>query len=68
MRHQNRVQAACVSCQGLGKVACESCNGTGLSGDVHAPLCTNCGGQGRKFCTNCEGVGFLYVRRTNFRG
>lgn len=44
---------SCENCNGLEKIGCKSCNGTGR----YQPRCNSCNGMGRWTCRRCDGSG-----------
>lgn len=52
----------CVFCEGVGKIECDGCNGTGI--DVLGSTCLMCDGKKVLTCPVCNGVGMVdRVRR-----
>ena len=66
-----KTQKGCTTCNGLGKVTCNQCSGTGKWGDIYptkgiyeTPQCSMCAGTGKTKCSNCSGNGVITVVTT----
>lgn len=55
------MKETCANCEGIGKIKCEHCGGSGLMPEVSLldQTCRQCQGTGQAPCPACNGVGAL---------